>query len=90
MADHPILECEETAKRIIARGGTVYQKWSCGGCGSRITANNPNTFTIKGHCEDCGHVTDILATGCNYLAVIPVPGRSPSRCAGQEPEPRSH
>lgn len=65
--DYPLKECIEAADKIVARGGTVYQKWTCSGCGGRITANNPNTFTVTGHCEDCGHITDIAARGCNYL-----------------------
>ena len=65
--DYPIAECAEACEKIIAKGGTVYQKWTCDGCGERITANNPNTFTLKGHCEGCNHITDIAAKGCNYL-----------------------
>lgn len=72
MKDFPLIEVEETANRIIADGGFVFQKWTCGGCGQRITANDRNVFTLKGHCEECDFTTDLLVTGCNYVAFMPV------------------
>lgn len=67
--DFPIAECAAACDKLIKDGATIYQKWTCDGCGRRITANNPNTFTVEGHCEDCGHVTNIAAKGCNYLLI---------------------
>jgi hypothetical protein len=70
--DYPLKECVEACEKIVAEGGTVYQKWTCDGCGGRITGNNPNTFTLKGHCEDCDFTTDLLVKGCNYLVMYSV------------------
>lgn len=69
--DFPFLEVSETADRAIRDGGTIYQKWTCGGCGSRLTASRANFFTKEGKC-DCGHVTDLVKTGCNYLLLMPL------------------
>ena len=29
--DFPLIEVEETAKDVIAKGGFIYQKWTCAG-----------------------------------------------------------
>lgn len=74
--DFPLIEVEETAKDVIAKGGFIYQKWTCAGCGERVTGNVKNALFIKGHHEECGHVTDLLVTGCNYVAFMPANARS--------------
>jgi hypothetical protein len=68
----PLLEIEETALRVVNSGGFIYQKWTCGGCGARITGNKKNFLAIQGHCEKCDYTTDLLVTGCNYVAFIPL------------------
>ena len=70
----PLIECEEGAKAVRARGGFIHQKFTCEACQRRITMNNPDTFYTEGHCEDCGHVTDLLKAGCNYVAFFPMQG----------------
>jgi len=67
--DHPFDEiCTEVDKH--ARNGALcFQKWTCGGCGKRLMAGAPNYFTAMGHCDECGHDTDIKTTGCNYALV---------------------
>jgi hypothetical protein len=67
--DYPLEECQAAMVKLIAKGATVYQKWTCGKCGARVTANNPNMLTMYGHHEDCGHVTDLVVRGCNYVAM---------------------
>ena len=66
-----LAECDRTlAKRIDEiRDGrlTFYQKFSCGRCHERITMNEPNKLFMFGHCEHCGHVTDLKRDGCNYM-----------------------
>lgn len=57
------------ADKLVHKGATVYQKWTCDSCGERVTANNPNSFTTLGLHEDCGHVTDIKAKGCGYMLI---------------------
>ena len=44
--DHPWEEVVKSADRAIAKGGTVFFKWSCQKCGSRQTFDVPDTFTI--------------------------------------------
>lgn len=68
--DYPLLEVMETAKLVVDNGGTIFQKWTCQGCGQRVTGDNPNTLTAYGQCQ-CGHVTNIAKTGCNYMAAMP-------------------
>jgi len=64
----PVKTCAQTLKRILRQHphSAFYQKWTCSGCGRRITANIPNQLTYEGHCEDCGAITDMRKTGCNY------------------------
>lgn len=69
--DFPFLEVSETAERAVRDGGTIYQKWTCQGCGSRLTGTIPNALMKTGKC-DCGHITDLVKTGCNYLLLMPL------------------
>jgi hypothetical protein len=55
-------------------GIRVFQKWTCAKCRERITANEPNNFTIMGKCEDCGYVTDMRISGCNYMVIASTAG----------------
>ena len=65
----PIEECAAAAEKLIADGATIYQKFTCGKCGSRQTISEPDKFFTTGKCEECGHVTNIAMSGCNYLIV---------------------
>jgi len=67
--DYPIDECAQGAEKFISKGGKVYQKFTCAGCGSRQTMDVPNVFYTSGKCEECSHSTDLTVTGCNYLVV---------------------
>ena len=75
--DHPLQECADTAATYIAKGASVYQKWTCRNCGERCTMNEPNTFHTSGKCEDCGFITDISKHGCNYLLAMPLHRQRP-------------
>lgn len=68
--DYPLTEIVAKCLTLTAQGHTVYQKWTCGGCKKRIGSENPNVLTEKGQCEECGHITNIKETGCNYLLVM--------------------
>lgn len=68
--DYPIEECAEAAEAIIAKGGTIHQKWSCRHCGARQTMEEPNSFSRAGRCGECGKITIIAK--CNYLALYSV------------------
>jgi len=73
MGDHPFDEVVASANEQIARGATVYQKFTCGNCGNRLTMDIPNTFYESGTCDKCGHTTDIRSAGHNYLLVVGTP-----------------
>ena len=63
-------ECAMTANAEIEKGATIYQKFQCEKCGTPQHMETPNAFYTFGKCEECGHVTDILNNGCNYLLVV--------------------
>lgn len=69
--DHPLDEVIATANDIIEKGGMVLQKFTCGGCGNRLTMTKPNKFYTTGTCDKCGFLTDIAKDGCNFVAVMP-------------------
>jgi hypothetical protein len=68
--DHPFLDVAVQAERLIEEGAYVFQKCTCAGCSARQTMATANVFYRTGSCEECGHVTDIEAQGCNYVAVM--------------------
>jgi hypothetical protein len=53
---------------------TFFQKWTCAKCGDRVTGNTPDKLFTQGHHEDCGHITDITKTGCNYAVHFVIGG----------------
>lgn len=67
--DYPLAECCATAEKLVARGALCFQKFTCEECGSRQTIDEPNKFYVSGRCEECSHVTDIAARGCNYVVI---------------------
>jgi hypothetical protein len=69
MDDRSFLEAEQAARNDVAKGAIVFQKWTCGGCGERITGNNKNFFAVEGHCEKCDYVTNLAKAGCGYMAI---------------------
>lgn len=70
MSDHPFDEVIASVDQLLADPRiTVYQKYTCGGCGQRLTMSEPNTFYTEGTCEECGHTTNIRAAGHNFLLV---------------------
>jgi ribosomal protein S27E len=70
--DYPFYEAAREAQALMEDGHTIFQKFTCGGCGSRQTMGQPNKFFIKGQCEECGAETDIEARGCNYMVVCSI------------------
>jgi hypothetical protein len=66
----PLDEIIAQANERIADGATVYQKFTCDGCGQRLTIEEPNTFHVKGACDQCDVITDIRKSGCNYMLVL--------------------
>lgn len=68
--DHPFYEVAASAEDVIDRGGIVFQKWTCSRCEQRLTMEIPNTFHKIGYCFECGAESDIVAQGCNFVAVF--------------------
>jgi hypothetical protein len=69
--DYPFNEVVDEAARLVMRGFTVFQKFTCQQCRQRLTVDEPNSFHTTGSCEQCGALTDIKARGCNYLVIAP-------------------
>lgn len=67
--DHPFDEVIAEVERQIAMGRICYQKFTCAGCGARLTIEEPNKFHTLGTCDKCPAVTDIKKQGCNYMLV---------------------
>ena len=68
----PFDQAAAAAQVQMRAGHSIHQKFTCGRCGVRQTMAEPNQFFEKGKCEECGFVTDLVATGCNYLLVTRV------------------
>lgn len=72
--DYPLQEICDGANDVLEDSkGTarVYFKWTCQGCGERVTANKPNVFYTSAAHDDCkvkpGFVSDTQASGGNFL-----------------------
>ena len=65
--DFPFEAMWKQAQELVESGITVYQKFTCVGCGNRLTMDVPNQFFEQGTCDNCDAVTDIRRQGCNYL-----------------------
>lgn len=72
--DHPFDEvvAQVESLRRTRPGIKCYQKFTCAGCGNRLTIDEPFRFYTQGTCDNCPAVTDIRAQGCNYLIVMEV------------------
>lgn len=69
---HPFYECVAEAEKHMRTGADVYQQFNCSGCGRKQTMDVANTFHKLGRCEECGHITNIEADGCNYMLTFGV------------------
>ena len=67
--DFPLTEVATACDSLIKRGSFILQKWTCDGCGQRVTAQNINVLCQHGHCQHCGRVTDLTVKGCNYALI---------------------
>jgi hypothetical protein len=70
---YPFDEVAAAADERIQAGATVYQQFNCAGCGAKQTIDTPNTFHTLGTCEECGHTSDLVRDGCNYMLTWGVP-----------------
>lgn len=66
---HPFDEVIRSVDGLIKQGVDVYQQFRCSSCCAKQTMGDKNTFFMQGHCEECDQITDIRATGMNFMAV---------------------
>ena len=67
---HPWNECLPQAREYMDKGFKVFQQFNCARCGKKQTMDNPNIFYERGICEECGHETNIVQNGMNYMVTI--------------------
>lgn len=60
-------EVTKKAKALTLQGHDVYQKFTCAGCGQRLSMETPNNFYKTGTCDKCPTVTNIEKQGCNFM-----------------------
>jgi hypothetical protein len=65
--DYPLEEVAEAVADHARNSWFAYQKFTCAGCGRRLTVDVPNVLYRSGTCDACSAVTDIAAAGCNYV-----------------------
>lgn len=66
----PFKEVIRQVDLIIGKGeAEVYQKFTCAGCGQRLTIDVPDTFYKEGKCDKCDATTNIEKDGCNYMLI---------------------
>lgn len=67
MNDYPLGEVMRRAAEISSQGRQdVFQRFTCSGCGRRVSVTEPNRFTSHPACKHCGTTTDVSHSGCNY------------------------
>lgn len=64
--DRPVAEIAVLADQQIAKGFTIWQKWTCNNCGSRQTMEEPNLLYLSGTCQACGEISTIVV--CGFMA----------------------
>lgn len=70
--DYPLDTIRQSMQDWVDKGAQTFFKWTCSGCGDRVTANEPNTVLTKALHEDCGVITDCEAQGGNFLFIAAV------------------
>lgn len=68
--DYPFAEVVSKAEALAKAGHEVYQKFTCDGCGSRLTMEKANEFYETGTCDKCNVVTQIKR--CNMMVHMKV------------------
>jgi hypothetical protein len=65
--DFPFDDLVERGIERMNQGWDVYLKFTCSGCGQRLTIDVPNKFFTEGTCDKCPALTDIRKTGGNMM-----------------------
>ena len=66
----PLSEVAAAVQKFDPDVYTFFQKFTCAGCGQRLTIDTPNRLYTEGTCDKCDAVTNIEQQGCNYLLVL--------------------
>ena len=64
---HPWNEIVASVGPLIEKGMHIHQQFNCEKCGAKQTMDVPDTLYTSGTCEECGHETNIVKNGCNYM-----------------------
>jgi hypothetical protein len=65
--NYPFWEIAKAVDEWAQKGAVCFQKFTCYKCGARQTIEAPNVLYRHGKCEECGEITNIELTGCNYM-----------------------
>ena len=65
--DFPFADVVAKAQALEAAGHEVFQKFTCQGCGARLTMDVAGHFFEKGTWDRCETVPDIRKCGCNFM-----------------------
>lgn len=66
---YPIKEAWAGAQAWMQEGFEIHQQFLCAKCGIKQTMDEPNKFFTRGTCQECGHESNLLKDGCNYMAI---------------------
>lgn len=67
--DGPLMAIVAEVEKHAAAGRLCFQKFTCAGCGQRLTIEEPNRFYTEGTCDRCGALTNIVERGCGYVLI---------------------
>lgn len=68
--DAPFHEIVNEVEGLIDQGATIFQKFTCLACRARQTMDRPNALFMRGKCDECGYITDLVAEGCGFMLVM--------------------
>ena len=75
-SDKPLEELIPMAEDVLARGGSIWLKFTCAHCGSRQTLEEENTIVFFASCEECRQTTSISDSGGGLMVLLPLQKRS--------------
>jgi hypothetical protein len=70
---YPWNEIVEAVGALVDKGIQIHQQFNCEKCGAKQTMDQPDTLFTSGICEECGHETNIVRNGCNYMVHAQTP-----------------
>ena len=73
MSDIPRDEAIRQANDLVAKGWTVFFKFTCEKCGARCSFEEPNTLYEYGECCVCGHNTKADLVGFSVVGMLGKP-----------------